>query len=239
MYLKPIKTLGRQYQAKIYKHYVETRTQVLLSPELTQNETVVIKYDEIYFVKNDVLAYGGFALDLGTLYAPNIALRNINIYKRLGTKYTAITLETLEKDYVNYFISPRNDKIYKFTIPVSTQTLSVEEVKTISFNKIGSILQAPTKSSKFESNKYYYLETFNYMPIDDIEDTKTSHIRGHIVNEETRSIRFDIDNVPLEVNDIIELENGSYYAVQDILTKQRIGMYAHKTYIATLYKVGV
>lgn len=239
MYLKPIKTLGSQYQAKIYKHYVETRTQVLLNPELSQSGSNDVKYIDIYFVKNDVLAYGGFFFDNATILSPRIALINVNKYKKAGAQYTAITLETLEKDYVNYFISPITEKIYKFTIPVSTQTLSVEEVKTISFNKIGKAVQAPTKSSKFESNKYYYLETFNYMPIDDIEDTKTSHIRGHIVNEETRSIRFDIDNVQLEVNDIIELENGSYYAVQDILTKQRIGMHAHKTYIATLYKVGV
>lgn len=216
MSLKPVKSLGQRYQAKIFKHYV--RTESLTS---TSDVGATLTY---YKDANCLLFYP----------SGQTPVQRLGIYDLANNKIVSKDKGT------TYFFSIEYNKIYSFTNIYDNKQYVVgyfnKEHQDWELNTL--VVREVIRYAK-DKSLYYALQTFNYIPIDDISETTNEHIRGNIMKEETRSIRWDYDNVPLEENDIVQLENGSYYMVQDILVKQRVGFNTYKSYTAMLYKVGV
>lgn len=216
MSLKPVKSLGQRYQAKIFKHYVRT-----------ENLTSVgdVGTTLTYFKNMDTLLF----YPCGKTH-----IQRIGIYDLVNNKIVS------KEGKNTYFFPIEYNKIYSFTNIYDNKQYVVgyfeKEYQDWELNTL--VVREVIRYAK-DKSLYYALQTFNYIPIDDISETTNEHIRGNIMKEETRSIRWDYDNVPLEENDIVQLENGSYYMVQDILVKQRVGFNTYKTYTAMLYKVGV
>lgn len=234
MSLKPVKSLGARYQAKIYKHYVGAE-KLIITSEI--NKEVVL----------DNRPYLNFIIDGRLLYNSYNLKTN-----KIGSLEDGVSCE-IEKNKIYPFLNPYDNKLYLaglFTEDYQDwerNKFEFRQVESININtnnlyssKIYThIIEDNYEKYAKEKTLYYYLQTFNYIPIDDISETTSEHIKGNIMKEETRSIRWDYDNIPLEENDIVQLENGSYYIVQDILVKQRVGFNVYKTYTAMLYKVGV
>lgn len=216
MSLKPVKSLGQRYQAKIFKHYA--RTENLTS---VGDTGITITY----FKGMEALVF----YPSGKTY-----VQRIGVYDLVNNKIISDMKDS------NYFVPIEYNKIYSFTNVYDNKQYVVgyfeKEYQDWELNTL--VVRQVIRYAK-DKSLYYALQTFNYIPIDDISETTNEHIRGNIMKEETRSIRWDYDNVPLEENDIVQLENGSYYMVQDIITKQRVGFNTYKSYTAMLYKVGV
>ena len=234
MSLKPVKSLGARYQAKIYKHYVGAE-KLIITSEI--NKEVVL----------DNRPYLNFIIDGRLLYNSYNLKTN-----KIGPLEDGDFCE-IETNKIYPFLNPYDNKLYLagcFTKEYQDwqcNKFEFRQVESININtnnlynsKIYThIIEDNYERYAKEKTLYYYLQAFNYIPIDDISETTSEHIKGNIMKEETRSIRWDYDNIPLEENDIVQLENGSYYIVQDILIKQRVGFNVYKTYTAMLYKVGV
>lgn len=227
MFLKPVKTYGKEFRAKIYRHYVE----VFKQSKLGLNRGDYTHY-VVYPNKDSATILYGF--DLSELQGGE------HTTQLTRSQIANAMLEDTFKEYKVYvgdiIYFPYLDKFGKLgnNRPIF---YSVEEFKNISlFNELTTSKEI---SSNIELNKYYYLQSFNYMPIDNINDNNEQYIKGHIVNTESRSIKWEIDGIPLQVNDIVLLENGVAYIVEDILISQRIGMNVRKSYTANLIKVGV
>lgn len=226
MFLKPIKTYGKEFQAKIYKHYVE-----------------IVKQNKLGINKSDYTHYAVYKDKESTtrLYGFDLSILQSGSNSGMLTK-SQITNASLETNYKEYKLY-RGDVIYfpyinKFgTIGVSRPIFyPVEEYTKISaFNEL---LEHKEISKDIELNKYFYHSTFNYMPVDDVNDNTTQYVKGAIMREENRSIRWEVDNIPLEPNDIVVIDHKAYL-VEDVLVNQRVGMNVRKSYTATLLKVGV
>lgn len=235
MSLKPVKSLGARYQAKIYKHYVGTE-KLIITSEINK-EIVLNNRPYLNFYVSGAIIFKSYDLKANEVVSINKSASFIDI----------------EENKIYPFLNPYDNKLYLvgyFTKEYQDwpfYTLEVRQVESININtnnlynsKVYThIIEDNYERYAKEKTLYYYLQAFNYIPIDDISETTSEHIRGNIMKEETRSIRWDYDNIPLEENDIVQLENGSYYIVQDILVKQRVGFNVYKTYTAMLYKVGV
>ena len=243
MSLKPVKSLGARYQAKIYKHYIGTE-KLIITSEI--NKEVVLNnrpYLVFYASGTSYLFLGSYNIKTNESVATTIARSYI----------TSDYYIPIEYNKIYPFLNPYDNKLYlvgyfqKEYQDWQLNTLEVRQVEILNINtnnlynsKIYThIVEDNYERYAKDKTLYYYLQAFNYIPIDDISETTSEHIKGNIMKEETRSIRWDYDNIPLEENDIVQLENGSYYIVQDILVKQRVGFNVYKTYTAMLYKVGV
>ena len=226
MFLKPIKTYGKEFQAKIYKHYVE-----------------VVKQNKLGINKSDYTHYAVYKDTTSTtrLYGFDLSVMQSGSGNGMLTKSQIIdaSLETNYKEYKLYI----GDIIYfpyinKFGKIGNSRPIfySAEEYTKISaFNEL---LEHKEISKDIELNKYFFHSTFNYMPIDDVNENTTQYVKGAIMQEETRSIRWEVDNIPLEPNDIVVIDHKAYL-VEEILVNQRVGMNVRKSYTATLLKVGV
>lgn len=247
MSLKPVKSLGQRYQAKIFKHYVDIEN-IVVPSEVKHTAAITYKRPYLIFCSTASVydIYGGYD------YYSNVVLTD-DLLKVVKTYVGTSNYIKIEKDKKYAFINPYNNKMYFVGLFTKTRPgwdaneFNVVETEAVNLSDVDMFNTAVQKRvigdniSKFSREKrmYYALQTFNYIPIDDISDTTSEHVRGNIMREETRSIRWDYDNIPLEENDIVQLENGKYYIVQDIITKQRVGFNTYKTYAAMLYKVGV
>ena len=248
MSLKPVKSLGQRYQAKIFKHYVDVETLVVPSEiKYSDKVTSIRPYLVFCSTASKYDTYGAYN------YYGNTVITDYTAIESIVQQIGRTNCIQIEKDKKYAFINPYNNKMYfvglftcdrpgwsanEFNV-VETETVYLSDVDM--FNTAAQQRVIGDNMSRFskEKNLYYAIQTFNYIPIDDISDTTSEHVRGNIMREETRSIRWDYDNIPLEENDIVQLENGKYYIVQDIIIRQRVGFNTYKTYTAMLYKVGV
>lgn len=226
MFLKPIKTYGKEFQAKIYKHYVEI---------VKQNKLGINKSDYTHYAvyKDKESATRLYGFDLSILQS---GTGNGQLTK------SQITNASLEENYKEYKIYvgdviyfPYKDMFSKIGNSRPSFYTLEEFTKISAFNELTEHKEI---SKDIELNKYFYHSTFNYMPIDDVNDNTTQYIKGAIMREENRSIRWEVDNIPLEPNDIVVIDHKAYL-VEDVLVNQRVGMNVRKSYTATLLKVGV
>lgn len=226
MFLKPIKTYGKEFQAKIYKHYVE----IVKQNKLGINKSDYTHY-AVYKDKESTTRLYGFDLSILQSGTGNGQLTKAQITDAsLETNYKEYKIyvgDVIYFPYIDKFGEIRNSRPVFYTLEEFTKISAINE-----------LTEHKGISKDIELNKYFYHSTFNYMPIDDVNDNTTQYVKGAIMREETRSIRWEIDNVPLEPNDIVVIDKKAYL-VEDVLVNQRVGMNVRKTYTATLLKVGV
>lgn len=223
MFLKPIKTYGKEFQAKIYKHYVEITSQVK-----TVMNIISYTHYAVYKDKKSVEKLYGYDLI-------KLSKGESGCYLS-GADLIEASLQSNYKEYKLYvgdvIYMPDSKMYWKLGEACEEEVITSGSVKAVGLSYLESL------SKDIELNKYFYHSTFNYMPLDDTSENTTQYVKGAIMKEETRSIKWETDNVPLEPNDIVVIDNKAYL-VEDILVNQKVGMNVRKSYTATLLKVGV
>ncbi len=228
MYLKPIKTYGKEYQCKIYKHYVVVNNKI---------DNIDFPYG-LRVVNGDNYRTVGF-MDKTRLPEVN----SVSISKKIYTKNPKDTFITLDKIGQCAICSNHLYVLTKLPKDLTTEEPVIEmhdldykgDLITTTDARTSAIKETLIK--QYELNKYFYFKDMYYMPIDDIQDNEQQYLKGNVMKTQSRVIRYDLEN-ELEIHDIVVIDNQAYI-VEDITTNTRVGMNMYKTYIATLMKLGV
>lgn len=231
MILKPIKNYGNGFKYKLYKHFVEKAKNKYLTNSSEESYYISVTISGVYYGTYQITNTDPYVTKLG--YAEGIVQINKNN-----------TIPVTAKGQICYIQKTNEDE------PVDTIFIKLKSVKQgssidlnnasfeITFNEYKGKLLADTYKnlSSYEVNKYYYFGDYGYIPNDDINDQNAQYIKGNIVKQQTRTIRWDIDNIPIAEDDIIVLE-GKAYLVGSVNTvfKNRLAYY--KSYTATLMSI--
>lgn len=238
MFIKPIKSYGKEYKCQIYKKYTLVNNQVL-------SGKIATKYVSVRIVDGK----GNYRTT--AFYAEDNSIHYATYYESVMTYANSKPENWVDLTKVGQsaiFVRSNNDK-YIITLKKLPSDLSAED-PVIECKKLDTATKAnlvltkndgtkefpTTLINQYELNKYYLFKSMAYMPIDDIQDTEEQYIKGNVMKSQSRVIRFDIEN-ELEIRDIVVLDNEAYI-VEDITTHTKIGMYMYKTYTATLMKLG-
>lgn len=84
--------------------------------------------------------------------------------------------------------------------------------------------------AKYQTNKYYYVLSFDYMHTGSVEGNTTQPIRGMIAPLNTLSIKYYDDNVKLCTDDLVVIDNH-LYSVESVTVD--IKHQPHEYYIYT------
>lgn len=227
MILKPKKTFGNGFKAKIYKHFVSKDETILLTSENTENFYIAVEIGSVLYGVYEISNTEPYYSKLS--YADGITQINDGNVKVVSSIGEVV------------YITNEEDKIFiRLKKVVDGDSVSENySVFATTINEFkGELLSEDyTKLGDKETNKYYYIGEFNYTPIDDINETNAQILKGSFQAQETRSIRWDSDNVPLREDDIVVLENKAYLvgAVNTVF-KARLTYY--KSYTTTLMRIG-
>ncbi len=240
MFIKPIKSYGKDYKCKIYKKYTVVNSKIV---DVNSNKTM-------YVMPRIVASDGTYRC---VIYDTSSKKLVVDSYKGSVISYTHATpeywVDLTKVGQSAIAITSRKEKLIatlkKLPNDLTTNepTISVIEwgsakVSNLITEKEDGNQQFPTNLiNQYELNKYYLFKTMAYMPVDDMQDTEEQYLKGNVIKSQSRVIRFDVEN-ELEVRDIVVLDNVAYI-VEDITTHTKVGMYMYKTYTATLMKLGV
>lgn len=240
MFIKPIKTYGKEFKCQIYKKYT-----------ILNNKIVDVKSNRTTYVMPRIVASDGSYRC--TAYYTSYKEIRVDTYKTSVISYTHSTTENwIDLTKVGQSAIALTSGGLKFLVTlkklpndlttnaptISTIELCSAKISNLITEKEDGNQQFPTNLiNQYELNKYYLYKTMAYMPVDDMQDTEEQYIKGNVMKSQSRVIRFDIEN-ELEVRDIVVLDNVAYI-VEDISTHTKVGMYMYKTYTATLMKLGV
>lgn len=95
-----------------------------------------------------------------------------------------------------------------------------------SFNNIG----------KYQTNKYYYVGSFDYMIKGSIEGTTSQYIKGNIIPLTSLNIKYYDDNIKLSQDDLVVIEKRLYSVENPEKTQKRMPK-AFNIYFATLNSI--
>lgn len=89
---------------------------------------------------------------------------------------------------------------------------------------------------KYQTNKYYFSGSFDYMIKGSIEGTTSQYIKGNILPLTSLNIKYFDDDVSLSVDDLVVIE-GKLYSVEDPETTIKQQPKPFKIYFATLNSI--
>lgn len=95
-----------------------------------------------------------------------------------------------------------------------------------SFNNIG----------KYQTNKYYYVNSFDYMIKGSIAGATTQYIKGNIMPLTSLNIKYFDDDVGLCNDDLVVIDKR-LYSVENPETVQKRQPYVYNVYFATLNSI--
>lgn len=244
MYLKPVKSYGKEYKLQIYKHYVVKKNSIVDSQAqdyVTYNGNNHIGFIRGVFdgryviigITTDFKLYHFTDAQSQKVYSNKILRSMVTSVSNVGDcvlyeyqgKQIAVLVTRLEE--------PQDSIIFRCI--VSDTELSNVKKLYITRDEIEPYSKALI--DKFELNKYFYYGDMAYMPIDDIQETEEQYIKGYSIKGETRAIRYDIDT-KLSIQDVVVIDNVAYI-VEDITKHTKIGLNKYVTYTASLMKLGV
>lgn len=90
--------------------------------------------------------------------------------------------------------------------------------------------------AKYQTNKYYFVGTFDFMLRGSIDGETTQVIRGNIVPLETLTIKHFNDYIKLCPDDLVVI-NGKLYSVENVSEDHKHQPKDYKIYYATLNSV--
>lgn len=90
--------------------------------------------------------------------------------------------------------------------------------------------------AKYQTNKYYYVLSFDYMHTGSVEGNTTQAIRGMIAPLNTLSIKYYDDNVRLSVDDLIVI-NNHLYSVESVTVDMKHQPREYYIYTADLNSI--
>lgn len=89
---------------------------------------------------------------------------------------------------------------------------------------------------KYQTNKYYFSGSFDYMIKGSIEGTTTQYIKGNILPLTSLNIKYFDDDISLSVDDLVVID-GKLYSVEDPETTIKQQPKPFKIYFATLNSI--
>ena len=89
---------------------------------------------------------------------------------------------------------------------------------------------------KYQTNKYYFSGSFDYMIKGSIEGTTSQYIKGNILPLTSLNIKYFDDDISLSVDDLVVID-GKLYSVEDPETTIKQHPKPFKIYFATLNSI--
>lgn len=89
--------------------------------------------------------------------------------------------------------------------------------------------------AKYQTNKYYYSATFDYMIRGSVEGATTQYIKGNIIPLTSFNIKY-FDDVGLNVDDLVVID-GRLYSVENPETEHKYSPKDYLVFFATLNNI--
>lgn len=171
------------------------------------------------------------SINLATIYQTSI-----------DGKYWTFDNETLEFSQIEQELIPTTSRIQTI---VEFQTILNYQGKYFRYTGIKweeitqldnnvTLLSATFNNiGKYQTNKYYFAGSFDYMIKGSIEGTTSQFIKGNIIPLTSLNIKYFNDFVNLSVDDLVVIDN-KVYAVENPETIQKMEPKPFKIYFATL-----
>lgn len=168
------------------------------------------------------------------------------------SKYWTFDIETLEFSPIDSSLVPLTSKIVNITantsiltyldkyfayVSISQPQLHYEwQEKTTLGENITLLSGTFNNIGKYQTNKYYYVGSFDYMIKGGIEGTTTQYIKGNITPLTSLNIKYFNDYIDLRVDDLVVLEKH-LFSVENPETVQKMQPKPLKIYFATLNSI--
>ena len=137
-----------------------------------------------------------------------------------SAKITSVSSDTILQYQSHYFKYGNGEWNMTDTLPNGTELLSA------TFNNIG----------KYQTNKYYFVGSFDYMIKGSIEGTTTQYIKGNIIPLTSMNIKYFEDNLKITVDDLVVIDKH-LYSVENPETVQKRMPNVFNIYFATLNSI--
>lgn len=113
--------------------------------------------------------------------------------------------------------------------------LEWEEIENVGENV--TLLSATFNNiAKYQTNKYYYVGSFDYMIKGSVESTTSQFIKGNIIPLTSINIKHFDDSINLNVDDLVVIE-GKLFSVENPETVRKMQPKAFNIYFATLNSI--
>ena len=139
-----------------------------------------------------------------------------------------ISTSTKVTNVFNYNVSQYQKLYFKYN---GASWESIEDISGLTllsalYNNVG----------KYQTNKYYFSGSFDYMIKGSIEGTTSQYIKGNILPLTSLNIKYFDDDISLSVDDLVVID-GKLYSVEDPETTIKQQPKPFKIYFATLNSI--
>lgn len=139
-----------------------------------------------------------------------------------------ISTSTKVTNVFNYNVLQYQKLYFKYN---GASWVSIEDISGLTllsalYNNVG----------KYQTNKYYFSGSFDYMIKGSIEGTTSQYIKGNILPLTSLNIKYFDDDISLSVDDLVVID-GKLYSVEDPETTIKQQPKPFKIYFATLNSI--
>lgn len=139
-----------------------------------------------------------------------------------------ISASTKVTNVFNYNVLQYQKLYFKYN---GASWVSIEDISGLTllsalYNNVG----------KYQTNKYYFSGSFDYMIKGSIEGTTSQYIKGNILPLTSLNIKYFDDDISLSVDDLVVID-GKLYSVEDPETTIKQQPKPFKIYFATLNSI--
>lgn len=122
------------------------------------------------------------------------------------------------------------DKYFKYT------TSGWEQITQLADSGITLLNATFNNIAKYQTNRYYFVGSFDFMIKGSIEGTTSQYIKGNIIPLSSLNIKYFDDDITLSVDDLVVV-NGRLYSVENPETTIKQQPKPYNVYFATLNSV--
>ena len=161
------------------------------------------------------------------------------------SKYWTFDNETMEFSQIDASLIPTESVVKNITdlITILTYQGNYFRYSGTQWEKIESLGENITLLSatfnniaKYQTNKYYYVCSFDYMIKGNVDDTTTQYIKGNIIPLTSLNIKHFDDSINLAVDDLVVIDK-KLYAVETTEIVKKMQPKAFNIYFATLNSI--
>ena len=126
------------------------------------------------------------------------------------------------------------DKYFAYVNTAEVGETPVYEWSQVDFAQNKTLLSATFNNiGKYQTNKYYYVGSFDYMIKGSVEGTTSQFIKGNFIPLTSMNIKYFDDSANLSVDDLVVIDK-KVFAVENPETVNKMQPRPYKVYFATL-----
>ena len=159
------------------------------------------------------------------------------------SKYWTFDNETLEFSQIDASLIPAESVVTKITdnytfLNYQGHWFTYTGTQWIETNYFSEILLSATFNNiaKYQTNKYIYVGSFDYMIKGSVDGATTQYIKGNIIPLTSLNIKYFDDSINLSVDDLVVIDK-KLYAVENPETVKKMQPKAFNIYFATLNSI--